>query len=545
LKQKMLRGRALVTLVCVLCATLLLAAGASSGAQAAPAPQSSGPTSTLGPTLTPSRTPTPAGPLPTSTIGATVATSTLAPSTSTRSPTASTGTSGGPTSTLGPTRTPTPGPSPTLQPSATTTPPPTSSPTITPTRTVGPSPTATATLPPFAIAGRPLDGWVVALDPGHGGRDPGAAYHGVFEKEVNLAIALIARPLLEQAGARVVLTRDRDTLVGPADGSITEDLEARAQIANRAGANVFVSVHANVHTDDDVTGAITFYGVEAGYAGGQRRTERQVELSWQLADSVQRGVVARTREIDRGLRSANFWVLGATRMPSVLLESGFLTNEDEARNLADPAFRRRIAEGITLGVIDYATGGQVLPTDRVPAIAGDPLVRYYDQTGHNLAYGFRSFFDTHGGLDLFGYPRTEEIQEGGFTVQYLQRARFEYHPEHAGTPYEVQFGLLGDLTTTTRRPFPFGTPFISTDDHRWYTETGHALHYGFLRYFDTRGGLDVFGYPISEELQENGFTVQYFQRARFEYHPEHAGTPYEVELGLLGDQLLQQRRWLR
>jgi len=196
-------------------------------------------------------------------------------------------------------------------------------------------------------------------------------------------------------------------------------------------------------------------------------------------------------------------------------------------------------------VIDYVVSGQVLPTARVPAIVGNPEVRYYEQTGHNLAFGFRNFFDTHGGLDLFGYPRTEEIKEGGFTVQYLQRARFEYHPEHAGTPYEVELGLLGDAVTTPRRPFPIGGAFVSNEEHRWYPETGHGLHFGFLRYFDTRGGLDVFGYPISEELQENGFTVQYFQRARFEYHPENVGTPYEVQLGLLGDQLLQQRRWLR
>ena len=421
-------------------------------------------------------------------------------------------------------------------------------------------------MPPFVVAGRPLEGWTIALDPGHGGRDPGALYHGLLEKDVNLSIGLMARPLLDQAGARVVMTRETDVLVGPADGTITEDLEARAQIANRAGAHLFVSIHANVHEDEDVTGAITFYGVESGYAGGQRRTERQVELGWLLADAIERGVVARTQEVERGIRSANFWVLGATRMPSVLLESGFLTNEEEARHLADAAFRRRIAEGLTQGIIGYVVSGQVLPTDRVPAIVGNQDVRYYEATGHNLAYGFRSFFDTHGGLDLFGYPRTEEIQEGGFTVQYLQRARFEYHPEHVGTPYEVQLGLVGDAVTapmtclrrsptdpepppcglaTSSRPVPPGGAFASVDDHRWYPETGHALHFGFLRYFDTRGGLDVFGYPISEELRENGFTVQYFQRARFEYHPENVGTPYEVQLGLLGDQLLQARRWLR
>ena len=400
-------------------------------------------------------------------------------------------------------------------------------------------------MPPFVVAGQPLAGWTVALDPGHGGRDPGALYHGLHESEVNLAIVLLARPLLESAGARVVLTRDRDVLVGPADGTITQDLQARALAANRAGAHLFVSVHANVHSDSEVNGAITFYGLEAGYAGGQRRPERQVELSHQLAGAIQRGVVRRTGEVDRGVRPATFWVLGATTMPSVLLESGFLTNEQEARNLADPSFRRRIAEGIATGIFDYVASGQVLPTDRAPAVTGNPSVRYYEVTGHNLAHGFRHFFDTRGGLDLFGYPRTEEIVENGWTVQYFQRARFEYHPEHAGTPYEVQLGLLGEALPTPRGRFPKGAAFTSGENHRWYPETGHGLHFGFLRYFNNRGGLDVFGYPISEELMEGGYTVQYFQRARFEYHPEHAGTPYEVQLGLLGDQLLQQRAWLR
>ncbi len=192
-----------------------------------------------------------------------------------------------------------------------------------------------------------------------------------------------------------------------------------------------------------------------------------------------------------------------------------------------------------------------LPTDRVTPLV-HPEVTYYEATGHNLGFGFRRFFDAFGGLDIFGYPRTEELQEGGFTVQYFQRARFEYHPEHAGTPYEVQLGLLGDLLTAPRRPFPSGAPFDSTAQHRWYPQTGHGVHFGFLAYFDSRGGLDVFGYPISEELPETNedgsgraYTVQYFQRARFEYHPEHAGTPYEVQLGLLGDQLLQATGRLR
>ncbi|MGH2353936.1 MAG: hypothetical protein ACRDJN_20215, partial [Chloroflexota bacterium] len=82
-------------------------------------------------------------------------------------------------------------------------------------------------------------------------------------------------------------------------------------------------------------------------------------------------------------------------------------------------------------------------------------------------------------------------------------------------------------------------------------ETGHNVYGGFLTYFTTNGGLEAFGYPITEEFQEpnqdgtgRDYTVQYFQRARFEYHPEFAGTPYEVQLGLLGSEILRQRGWL-
>src|SRR5690242_9006967 len=81
---------------------------------------------------------------------------------------------------------------------------------------------------------------------------------------------------------------------------------------------------------------------------------------------------------------------------------------------------------------------------------------FYPQTKHSVSFGFKQFFDSRGSLEVFGYPTTEEVREDGWTVQYFQRARFEYHPEHAGTPYAVQLGLLGDLTagqtfTTARR----------------------------------------------------------------------------------------------
>jgi outer membrane protein assembly factor BamB len=196
-----------------------------------------------------------------------------------------------------------------------------------------------------------------------------------------------------------------------------------------------------------------------------------------------------------------------------------------------------------------------LPTERVDA-AGEG--RYFAETGHNVKGPFLDFFDSTGGVDYFGYPRTEEIVLDGRRVQYFQRARMELFPEQAGTPFAVQLTLLGDILTADRRPFPQGQPSVpqgqpsdNTAEARYFPEVSHTLRGPFLRYFDANDGLIRLGYPISEELQEpnedgsgRSYTVQYFQRARMEHHPEQAGTPYEVQLGLLGDQDLRRRGWL-
>jgi hypothetical protein len=183
----------------------------------------------------------------------------------------------------------------------------------------------------------------------------------------------------------------------------------------------------------------------------------------------------------------------------------------------------------------------------VAALPASATSVYFPQTGHNVTGAFLHFYRTYGGLDIFGYPRTEAIPMDGLTVQYFQRARFELHPElPAGQ--QVQLTLLGDQLTADQRPFPTVAPFVSGVQHEYFAATQHAVSFGFLHYFWSRGELAVFGYPTSEELRvpsPHGMTtIQYFQRARFEYHPEFAGTPYEVELGLLGDQLLTRMGWL-
>jgi hypothetical protein len=138
-------------------------------------------------------------------------------------------------------------------------------------------------------------------------------------------------------------------------------------------------------------------------------------------------------------------------------------------------------------------------------------------------------------------------------VQDFERGSLEYHPEFEGTPFEVEGTLAGLDSTAGRqrqRPFQALTDCRSSPDRDCFDETGHSLAYGFRTFWQQHGGLSVFGYPISEEFQERNpdtgqiSTVQYFERARFEYHPENAGTPYEVELGRLTAAALQHQGWL-
>jgi hypothetical protein len=185
------------------------------------------------------------------------------------------------------------------------------------------------------------------------------------------------------------------------------------------------------------------------------------------------------------------------------------------------------------------------------APASDPLpatgFAFFPETGHNVGLAIKRFYDTHGGLDIFGLPLTEVFDEDGLKVQYFERARFELHPELPPEFY-VSLTLLGRHFTEGRSEPGF--QWLATNpggDRTFYTESGHTLGGAFRGFWQGRGGLAAFGFPISEELGEVNpqdgqfYTVQYFERARFEYHPQNVGTPYEVQLGQLGRQFLDQR----
>jgi hypothetical protein len=172
--------------------------------------------------------------------------------------------------------------------------------------------------------------------------------------------------------------------------------------------------------------------------------------------------------------------------------------------------------------------------------AGGTLV---PETGKTLCKTMEDYWRDNGGLQQFGFPISEslieksELDGKNYTVQYFERAVFELHPENPA-PYDVLLSQLGMLAY--RQTYPNGAPneHQNKESGRHFPETGKWVGGAFLQRWQNNGGLFVNGYPISDELEEklaDGkiYTVQYFERARFEFHPENP-PPYNVLLGALG-----------
>lgn len=184
-----------------------------------------------------------------------------------------------------------------------------------------------------------------------------------------------------------------------------------------------------------------------------------------------------------------------------------------------------------------------------PARAGNsPSIVYFPATGHHLAEPFLSFWRGHGGLRIFGYPISEAHEREGMLVQYFERARMEAPLSCSGlSDCPVQLTRTAALLNAGRTESAFfplpNTVSPDTPLRRFFPETGHSLAYGFLRFWLRNGGLPIFGYPISEEFSEidsatgQSITVQYFERARFEWRPDKLGTLWEVQLTRLGVEL--------
>ena len=208
------------------------------------------------------------------------------------------------------------------------------------------------------------------------------------------------------------------------------------------------------------------------------------------------------------------------------------------------AFSARLAAYLLLGALALALLAPAVLTPRRAAAAAPgntPQALVFPATGHAVrTAAFINYFQTYGGVATFGYPLAEESWENGHLVQYFERQRFEYHPENAGTDYEVLLGRLGDEFSRPKQPFATVAPFADSPGRIYVSATHHALAEPFLSYWQGHGAVRILGLPISEVVSENGLQVQYFERARFERHPENAGTGYEVLLSLLGKQSFEQ-----
>lgn len=172
---------------------------------------------------------------------------------------------------------------------------------------------------------------VVMLDPGHGGKDPGAiGIGGLQEKDVVLPVSLEVANLLEQQGVQTVLTRSDDRFIS---------LAGRVQMAERASSDLFVSIHANAISASrpDVNGLETYYH----------------QMGRELAQTVHKSVLQSVEIGDRRVRQARFYVLRNTSMPSILVEIGFVTGYLDAPKLKESEHRSRIARAIAQGILQY------------------------------------------------------------------------------------------------------------------------------------------------------------------------------------------------
>ncbi|MCG3121626.1 MAG: N-acetylmuramoyl-L-alanine amidase LytC [bacterium] len=177
-------------------------------------------------------------------------------------------------------------------------------------------------------------GRFIAVDAGHGGTDTGAINStvGINEKTVTLAISQKLKTVLENRGHRVRLTRSDDTFV---------ELTRRAEIANNAGVEIFVSIHCNSAETSTAVGIETYHHTNS--ANGRV-----------LATKIHEAMIAAfPTHTNRGVKSANFVVLRETQMPACLVETEFISNNQQARFLQDPANQQKIANAIADGMAVY------------------------------------------------------------------------------------------------------------------------------------------------------------------------------------------------
>ena len=193
---------------------------------------------------------------------------------------------------------------------------------------------------------------VIVIDAGHGGEDGGAVCNGLYEKDINLSIALKLRNLLNICGYRTILTRDSDISIYDSSAKTTRekkvsDLKKRVEIINGSENNILVSIHQNKFEQSQYSGTQFFYSENS--PGSIRLAEKMCESVTTLLQP----------ENKRELKPAgdSIYILSNAKVPAVIAECGFLSNEEEAKKLADDSYQQLFAFSLFCGIVDYCSQG--------------------------------------------------------------------------------------------------------------------------------------------------------------------------------------------
>ena len=179
---------------------------------------------------------------------------------------------------------------------------------------------------------------IIVIDPGHGGEDPGkVGVNDALEKEINLKIAEKLKALLEEKGIQIVMTREDDFV----PESKMEDLKKRVELINEVNPDIVVCVHQNSFTDQTVAGPQVFYHGDS-------------EVSKMIAQTLQEELWLVDEEHQRQIKgNENYYMLSETKVPTVIVECGFLSNAADAEKLVTEEYQDQIAEAICAGITKW------------------------------------------------------------------------------------------------------------------------------------------------------------------------------------------------
>lgn len=221
----------------------------------------------------------------------------------------------------------------------------------------------------------------VVLDPGHGGKFPGAVAHGMEEKEINLSIAFKVRDILVDEGIEVLMTRTKDVELSD---DLSTDLDMRCDFTNSKKADIFVSIHTDSYDDPSATGFTVYTArleedlerraakgtrespLTGDELGGKLKPDAEMnKILWktllreyhyqsrELAKKICKKLDANVNDINRGVKEEGFRVIKWTRCPAVLVEVGFMSNWKTAQKLKTDSYRNKLARGIAQGILEF------------------------------------------------------------------------------------------------------------------------------------------------------------------------------------------------